>query len=283
MGFIEGVDMHISVKKADGSKQVFDKDKIVRTCLRKGVPRDVAEQIANKIEIRIYDGIETFKILQMIFRMISRHKPHLKHLTDLRRGLALLKPKPDFELYIQTLLKEHGYSVTPNQIIKGRCGEHEVDAIAKYKGITYIVEVKHHFNFHTPTGLDESRIARALLEDITEGQMYGMNTIHIDKAMIICNTKFSEHAKRYGHCRGIIQIGWSSPPERSLQDLIEEKKLYPITCLKGLKRDTKEKMVDGGIVVLKNLIEKDPEELREETGMTSETAATIIQQAKMCF
>jgi len=97
-----------------------------------------------------------------------------------------MNPKPDFERFIQILLSEYNYDITPNQIIKGRCSEHEVDAVARKDGITYIVEIKHHFNYHMPTGLDIPRIARAVFEDITEGFKLGLNNLRVDKAMIIC-------------------------------------------------------------------------------------------------
>lgn len=124
--------------------------------------------IAEKIEMKIYDGVETRKILKMIFRQSRRYRPAVGHQIDLRKALTLMKPKPNFERFVQILLKEHGYKVSPNQIINGKCTEHEVDAIVRKNGETYIVEVKHHFKFHTPTGLDVSRNARAVCEDVTE-------------------------------------------------------------------------------------------------------------------
>lgn len=254
--------------KADGSRQLFDREKIVRTCLRMGANRHIAEEIAGKIETRIYDGIETEKILKKIFRLLRRFQPVMKHLTDLRKSLSLMNPKPEFERYVQIVLREDGYEVSPSQIIRGRCVEHEVDAIARKDGTTYFVEVKHHYNHHTSTGLDESRIARAVLEDVTEGFELGLTDLKIDRAMIVCNTKYSDHARRYGECRGILQIGWSSPPYHGLQEMIEEKKLHPITCLKGLEKETREKLTSGGIILMKHLTEEDPEELRERTGMS---------------
>jgi HJR/Mrr/RecB family endonuclease len=270
----------VFVTKADGTKQLFDREKVARTCLRMGATREIAEEIAEKIEMNIYDGIETRKILRMIFRRLSRYKPAIKHQIDLRKALSLMKPKPDFERFIQILLSEHGYEVTPNQIIRGKCVEHEVDAIARKNGKTYIVEVKHHFSYHTPTGLDVSRIARAVFEDVAEGFKLGLNNLKIDEIMIVCNTKFSEHAKRYAQCRGIHHIGWSSPPDHGLQTMIEEKKLYPITYLKGLNTATKEKLASAGIVLLKQLTAKNPEEVRRETGISKETLELIIKKAR---
>ena len=273
--------MAIFVTKADGKKELFDREKVVRTCLRMGAARQVAETVAKKIETSLYDGIETQKILQMIFRQLSRHEPVVKHKIDLRKALSLMKSKPDFEFFIRALLSEHGYEVTPNQILNGKCVEHEVDAIARKDGLTYIVEVKHHSNYHVLTGLDVSRVARAVFEDVTEGFELRLNSLKIDKAMIVCNTKFSEHAERYAECRGIKNIGWNSPPDLNIQTMITEKKLYPITYLKGLTIKTTERLTQAGIILLKQLTAKDPRELRRETRLPKEALDVIIKRARM--
>ncbi len=269
------------VTKADGTKELFDSEKVVKTCMRMGVTRQVAETVAKKIEMNLHDGMETSRILQMIFRYLSRHKPSVKHLIDLRKALSMMKSKPDFEFFIQILLSENGYEVTPNQIVKGKCVEHEVDAIASKNGLTYIVEVKHHFSYHALTGLDVSRIARAVYEDVTEGFTLGHNSLKIDKAMIVCNTKFSEYAKRYAECRGIKQIGWSLPPDNNLQTMIVEKKLYPVTYLKGLTIKTTERLSQAGIILLKQLATKNPRQLRRETRLPKKTLDIILKGARM--
>jgi hypothetical protein len=270
----------VHVTKFDGTRQPFDKNKIVRTCLRMGAKRAVAESIAEEIETRVYDGIETKKILQMIFRSLRKHKPVIRNQIDLRKALSLLNPAPDFERFIQLLLSEHGYEVTPNQIIRGRCVEHEVDAVARKNGKTCIVEVKHHYKYHTPTSLDVSRISRAVFEDVTEAYELGLNNLKIDYALIVCNTKLSEHAKRYADCRGIRHIGWSSPPNHDLQTMIEEKKLYPITFLKGLNAETRNKLAHNGVILLKQLTEKNPTELRRQTGISKEKLGSIVGKAR---
>jgi len=245
-----------------------------------GATRAVAELIAEEIETRIYDGIETKKILQMIFRSLRKYKPVIRHQIDLRKALSMVNPAPDFERFIQLLLSEHDYEVTPNQIVRGRCVEHEVDAVARKNGKTCIVEVKHHFKYHTPTSLDVSRISRAVFEDVTEGYELGLNNLKVDYALIVCNTKLSEHAKRYADCRRIRHIGWSSPPNHDLQTMIEEKKLYPITFLKGLNAETRNKLASNGIILLKQLTEKNPTELRRQTGISKEKLESILDRAR---
>ncbi|TRO42271.1 restriction endonuclease [Candidatus Bathyarchaeota archaeon] len=268
--------MAVFVTKADGKKQQFIKEKVIQTCMRMGATRELAKTIAKEIENKSYNGISTSKILQMIFSRLRKHKPIMKYHIDLRRSLSLMKSAPDFERFIQLLLSEHNYHVSPNQIIQGRCIEHEVDGVAKKDGKTYIVEVKHHYKFHTPTSLDVSRIARAILEDLTEGYNMGLNNLKVDNALIVCNTKLSEHAKRYADCRGILHIGWSSGSNRDLQTMIEEKKLYPITFLKGLKTDTRNRLASDGIVMLKQLTQNTISELRSSTGISKQILSSIL-------
>ena len=272
--------MTVYVTKFDGTKQPFDKNKIVRTCLRMGATQETAQAITDEIESKLYDGISTRRILQMIYSRLKKRKPVMNLQVDLRRSLSLLRSAPDFERFIQLLLSEHGYEVTPNQIVKGRCVEHEVDAVARKNGKTCIVEVKHHYKYHTPTNLDVSRISRAVFEDVTEAYELGLNNLKIDYVMIVCNTKLSEHAKRYADCRGIHHISWSSPPDHDLQTMIQEKKLYPITLLKGLNAETQNKLATNGIILLKQLTEKTPKELRRQTGVSKEKFGSIVDKAR---
>ena len=272
--------MEVFVTKADGTRQLFDREKVVRTCLKMGTSRKIANEVVRKVEKGLYDGISTSKILQTTFRLLRYYKPAIKHLLDLRRGLSLMDSKPEFEKFVQILLARNGFKVSTNRLVTGKCVEHEVDAIARKGGITYFVEAKHHINYHTPTGLDESRIARAILEDITEGFQCGSCDLKIDRAMIVTNTRFSEHARRYGKCRKILQIGWNSPADPSLQNMIEEKKLYPISCLRGLKRITKTKLVNSGVVLIKQLFEEKPSTISRKTGISKETLKQIIEKAE---
>ena len=271
----------VLVTKADGSKQWFDRAKIVKTCLRMGADRQTAYDVAEKVEKRLYNGISTAKILQLIFYFMRKYKPDISHLFDLRKGLSLMSSKPEFEKYVQILLARNGFEVTQNQILNGKCVEHEVDAIARKNGITYFVEAKHHSSYHTSTGLDESRIARAVLEDVTEGFAFGTTNLKIDRAMIVTNTRYSEHAIRYGRCRNILQIGWNSPANLGLQSMIEEKNLYPLSCLRSLRGEDRMKLVNSGIVLMKQMNEEDTANLSRKTGLPKQILDKIKEQTEL--
>jgi hypothetical protein len=173
-----------------------------------------------------------------------------------------------------------GFQVMPNTILRGLCGEHEVDALATKDGVTHLVEAKHHVNYHALTGLDESRIARAIIEDVTEGHRHGATEIKIDRAMIVTNTRYSEHAVIYGNCRDILQVGWTSPQGFGLKDIIEKYKLYPLSCLKGVSTETRLRLVDAGIVLIKQLQEQDSRYLERKIGLPQEKVLSIMEKAK---
>ena len=270
----------VYVAKADGSRQLFDREKVIRTCLRMSASRNLAFEVAEKVEARVYEGMSTEKVLRLIFRFMRRQKPGIGDLFDLRKGLSLMSSRPEFEVFVQELLRRHGFEVSGNQILKGRCVEHEVDAVARKGGVTYFVEAKHHVSYHSLTGLDESRIARAVLEDVSEGYERGVADFGVDRAIIVTNTRFSDFAIRYGRCRDIMQVGWNYPVNLGLEDMIEEKRLHPLSCVRGLHDVDRLLLVDCGVVLIRQLLAENQRELVRKTGLRLESVREIVEKVR---
>ncbi len=268
------------VTKFDGSIQPFHKEKIVRTCLRMGASAGKAEEISNKIQKNIYDGIPTKKILQMIFKYMREVKPEVRHQIDLREAISLLRSKPDFEHFVGLLLQEYGYRISMNQMVSGKCVEHEIDVIAIKGSESIYVEVKHHLQAHTYTGVDTFLQARATFEDLIDGNSAGKNDIKFTKGLVFCNTKISDHALRYSACSGIDHIGWKSPKDRSLEMMVEQKKLYPITFIRGLDRNTTIRLGDARIYTVKQLVESNLNELSRKSRISKINLLKLIQKSK---
>jgi len=268
------------VTKADRSKQSFDKEKVVRTCLRMRASEEIARKVANKVESKIYDGISTKKILQMIFSYLKDYKPDVRYRIDLRTAISLLRGKPDFEQFVAIILRELGYKVITNQMIRGKCVEHEIDAVATKTDEIVYVEAKHHFQPHTYTGLDTVLETNSVFEDLLDGFKLKKHTTNFNTAMIVCNTKYSDHAKDYANCRGIVHLGWKSPEKNSLEDIVEKNKLYPITFLKTLDVSEHEKLCDNGIILLHQLIDSDVNKLWKKTKISKERLQRLIANAR---
>jgi hypothetical protein len=257
----------VNVTKFDGSIEPFDRGKLVATARRLGAQRDVAERVVTRVERRVYEGISTRELLRMVRRYMNRYRPETKQRHDLRAAISLLRSKPDWERYVQLLLRAHGYDVTPNCLVRGRCVTNELDAIARRAGEDRLIEVKHHVNPHTRTSLDVVREVWAIFEDVREGYAAGLNAVLVTEAVIVTNTRFSKAAKTYAECRGVDRICWKGPEGCCLEAMIEEKRFYPVTLLRGLRRDDAAALGDVGVVTLHQLVAADTPALAARAGV----------------
>jgi hypothetical protein len=99
--------------------------------------------------------------------------------------------------------------------------------------------------------------------------------------MIVTNTKYSEQALRYGACRNILQIGWSTPADLGLRDIIQKNDLYPLSCIRGLKAEIRMHLVDSGLVLISQILKEDSAALAMRTGLPREIIRTIKEKAEL--
>jgi hypothetical protein len=274
------VNSMIFVSKVDGRRERFDRGKIIATCLRLNAARDMAESVAARVESNAYDGIPTREIIRMIYGYLAEDRPEVRLQFDLRKAISLLRSKPDFEQYIRRLLSECGYEVIGPEIVRGRCVEHEVDAIASMNNETTYVEMKHHVWPHTYTGLDVFLQAQAAFEDLAKGYEVGANQYPFRKAMMVCNTKLSDHARLYADCAPVSHIAWKSPRGKSLEELVKKKKLYPITMDRLLDARTEAKLADAGVLLLHELAEAQVKELPKRTRLNPTKVSRLVSRAR---
>lgn len=270
----------VNVRKADGTLQPFDREKVLRTCHRLKLSKKEAEGILGEIEEKLFEGITTKRIMEMIFEHGEQHKPHLGQIIDLREALSLMRPKPDFEKFVAMLLEHAGYKTVTNKILQGRCIDHEIDVIASRDGETVYVEVKHHTQFHTFTGLDTFFEVNSAFEDLVDGFASRTHKYEFTRPMLVLNTKISEHARKYSACRGIAAIGWKIPEDGGIEYYIDEKLLYPVTILKGIGADAVGKLGDVGVYTLRQLVEADQRKLSKDANMDVKILRDLVSKAE---
>ncbi len=217
------------VIKADGSKEPFDEQKIIATCVRSGVTQSEARGIAKKVRTMVKNGETTHKIYTLILEQLDKQGDG--SLFMLREAVSNLDPV-SFELYVKKILEAHGYRCGWDKSILGRYVEHQVDVTAS-KEKNFLIECKRHFNPHRFTGLGICLQVHGRLDDIMEGAKVGNNKYKFNAAWIVTNTKFSDHAKQYARGIGIRLTGWRYEDKFSLEHLIQSKKVLPVTVLKA--------------------------------------------------
>lgn len=263
------------VVKWDGRRELFDRQKVIRTLLRRGATREIAENIVKEIEEQIYDGISTQEILDFVSKYLEQYKATIAFRRDLRTALGEMKPF-DFEDYVRILLRADDYEVEPNRVIQGFCVTHEIDGIARRDVETVYLEVKNHRDTHTYTPFEVTLSAKAKWDDIQNGYEKGLNDTSFDRVLIICNTRLTEHARRYADCIGLDHLGWNTPPGKGIDTLITEKHLYPITMLPSLLKKDHDKLSEAGIITLNHLVEKK----LEDTKIRRSKLNKLVNEAK---
>ena len=62
--------------------------------------------------------------------------------------------------------------------------------------------------------------------------------------------------------------------------MIEEKRLHPLSCLRGLSSEIRLRLVDCGLVLIRQLLAEDPSMLERKTGLSRETVKKIMENAR---
>ncbi len=262
------------VTKASGKRERFQRKKIIKTCLRAGASEDLAERIANEIEKRAYNGISTKEILRMILELLDKYSPKIAAKYDLKGAVMRLGPAGySFEHMISELFSEYGYETEWHRIVRGFCVDHEVDVIAKKGGKKVMIECKYHNSPGVYTGLKAVLYTHARFLDLNDGGA------GFSEVWLVSNTKFSSEAVKYASCRRIKVIGWNHPRGGSLKELLEKKRLYPITVLRSLDRRSQELLSAAGLMFCRDLLKKSVGELVRETGIPRKKAEELRKEA----
>lgn len=255
----------IYVIKANGERVFFDYNKVRRTCIRAGASRKVARIIANKVSRQIYKNIRTGEIYKMVLKALaSEENGHIiKHRYRLKESIMHMGPAGfRFEDYIARILENHGYQINALRTeLDGRCVKHEIDIVAYSKEASkkYIIECKYHNLPGIFTGIKESLYTHARFLDLGA---------HFDAEMLVTNTKVSSDVITYASCVGQKVLSWRYPPEKGLEKLIEEHGLYPLTIL-SLSKSEVFSLYENGVIIAKDLLSKDPEQLSNKTQISS--------------
>lgn len=75
-------------------------------------------------------------------------------------------------------------------------------------------------------------------------------------------------------------MGWKAPPKCGLETMIEEKRFYPITLLRSLRKEDEKRLGDDGIILLKQLAKCNLNELRRKTGIPKDRLERLLKEAR---
>lgn len=283
------------ILKASGKRARFNPAKIRKTCLRAGTSRELANQIVAEVSKNVYEGMESRELLKLILKLLEQKDSITATRYNLKEAMLDLGPTGFiFEEFILRLLIAYDYQAWFPPLISGMCVKHEVDIIAKSplrekdflilpeygKRKVYMVECKYHNKQGLRTGLKESLYVWARFLDLNDAWRQKKRQ-KFDYPWLISNTKFSESAVQYAQCKKMRLLGWQYPRGNSLENLIEKKRLYPVTILKSLDGQTKNKLFSQKIVFCKDLLLINKERLKKRTRISESKITNLINETRL--
>lgn len=245
------------ITKADGSKEVFDQGRLMRSLIRSGAGEYIAEKIATELNDSVLPGTTSHEIYSRAFSTLRKETRPVAARYALRRALLELGPSGHpFEDFVAHLFKKEGWVVETRKIIAGKCVSHETDLYATHpdEGIHLAAELKYHNDPAYKTDLKVALYVKSRFDDIFACDPHA-RACPIDRGFLITNTKFTSEAIKFSECAGVELLGWGYPDGDSLFDRMSQAKVYPITALTDLSRAEKRLLIDNRIVSVDQVLE----------------------------
>ncbi len=246
------------VIKENGERELFDYKKLENSLRRIGTEEEVIKTVVSDVEKNAFDGITTSEIYRRAYSILrKKHRPAAIRYS-LKKAVAMLGPTGfPFEKFVAEIFKAQGYETLTDQVVKGKCVDHEIDIVAWKKDELIMVEAKFHTDFNLKSDLKIVLYVKARYDDIFGNKyVFGGTERKLMEGWVITNTKFSATAIQYGSCQPALRfVGWNYPYNNNLHHLIERYELIPVTALTTINTMEKGLFLSRGIVLSKTLLD----------------------------
>jgi len=245
------------ISKADGTKEIFNPERLVVSLERCGAGAYAAQRIAESITNTVAPGTSSKEIYTRAFALLRREARPVAARYALRRALLELGPSGHpFEDFVSHLFRAEGWQVETRKTIQGKCVPHEVDFYASHpEQNTFIAaELKYHNDPGYKTDLKIALYVKSRFDDIFDCDS-SIRACPIDRGLLVTNTKFTSEAIAYAECSGVELLGWGYPVNENLFTHMSRAKVYPITTLTGLSRAEKWLLIEHGVIAVDEIME----------------------------
>ena len=269
--------------KASGERELWDSRKLERSLRAAKAGDELAKEIVRHIEKDLWDGLRTSEIYAHAFALLKRYDRPIAAEYSLRKSLAELGPSGfPFERFVAKLLEARGYRTEVGKIIRGACVSHEVDVIAEKDDERILVEAKFHNSSEIKSDVKVALYVAARFDDIGKRMRREEDAPkRFTHAWLITNTSFTSQAIKYGACAGLALTGWNHPKGRTLQDLVQESRMHPVTCLTTLSAPQKSALLSEGVVLCRDIV-KDTSPLSRIGIGKARIAAVVKEGERLC-
>lgn len=257
----------IEIVKRSGEREPFSEEKVRRSLTRSGASKVVEDKVIEKLEKKLYQGITTAEIYQLVLGWLKQEKALLASKYNLKQAIVDLGPTGyPFELFLARLLESFGFQTKTSQILPGECVQHEVDVIAKTDSFDYLkqvnqpacylIECKFHGKLGVKVALKTALYVWGRVCDLqkTPINIFGRKE-YFTQGLLATNSKLTSEAIKYCQCTHLAALSWDYPKGNSLPDLVSKSRKHPLTCLTDLSARDKQLLFSEGLVFCQDLLD----------------------------
>lgn len=271
----------IFITKTNGKREEFDVKKVAYSLKKAGASDRGIQTVLEHLQDSIHEGMSTHDIYKEAFSLMHAQEklPALRY--SLRRSIMDLGPSGfPFEKFLGEIFKKEGFSILTDQVVKGRCVEHEVDVVAYNDEKLIMAEVKFHNELGVKSDLKVALYVKARMDDLKNSSFnYGGKERKLDEGWLITNTKFSAPAIQYAECAGLKMIGWNYPVGGGLETIIEKSALHPVTVLTTLSEGHKKQLMDSGVVLCGSV--RHNQSVLKPLGLNDSEIQSVVDETKL--
>ena len=266
----------MKILKSTGLTDTFDEKKLHLSLAKAGVPEADIPEIINEVSRGVKENMKSTEIFKKSCSLLGKRSKQWAGRYRLKRAILELGPSGfNFEQLVSKLFQRKAYETRTNLIMTGQCIDHEVDVRAENEDEIILVECKFHNHPGYRSDVRTALYIYSRFEDIKDNPKNSSQKYH--RGAIFTNTRFTQDAVKYGQCKGLRLIGWGSPSDENLQQLLESAFLYPITCLPVLSNWEKKALLDSGLLLCSD-IRRESQLLK--AGIKTKRIRGILQEAR---
>lgn len=273
--------MSLQIIKASGKSEEFDITKLVDSLVRSGASESIAQEIAEKVENQLSPASHTKHIFRLAKRLLKQYNRASDMRYSIKKAIYALGPSGyQFEKYFGRILKEYGYSVEVNRILRGYCVSHEIDVLAVKENRGFVIECKYRSNGGVPTDVKIALYVNSRFNDIRKAyESSSEQRLIIKEGWLVTNTRCSSDAIKYAECVGLKIVSWKYPEKESLEKMIENRRLYPVTILSSIRKNSIETLFRNNIILAKDIADLDEKAFLGRSGLDAGTALNLKREA----
>jgi hypothetical protein len=243
------------VRKQSGELMDFDLDKLRNSLCRSGASAEDIEEIIERIHPHLHNGIKSKTIYQLAYKQLKRLSGTFASRYSLKRALHDLGPAGFyFERWVAKFLEHLGYQTLLNQFIKGDSVTHEADVIAQKDNHLLWIECKFRNTFDAKIPVTTPMYVLSRIKDISTQKYTLFGGVHqFTEGWLVTNVYFTADAIAFGNYHGVKLLSWDYPSNKSIKSLVDQKGLYPVTCLSSLTKKEKDYLLSKNCILVRDI------------------------------